>query len=834
MAEERVIPPEAPRMTMYQLLHPTQSSIPSCIMFPPNAPHVEIKQGLMAILPDFRGLENENPYVHVRAFEEVIGSFYAQNVIETAKLRFFPFSLKDKAKGWLYTLKPRSIGSWGEMTQEFYKKFFPPHKVQQVKRKISNFAQGNDETLFMAWERFKDTYNFCPTHGYDTWRLVSYFYEGLQPRDRQFVQVACGGGFLQKEPEDAMDYLDEIAENSNTWNGPSPLDSTDRNRSSTTTSGGSVFRLREEDNMNAKISLLTKEIEALKLKGSRGVNAVYREDPMEACRICQEIDHTTSACKSLSQFLNVPEEQVCAFNQYRPNNSSYSNNYNPNMRNHPYLSYKSENVLNPTGPRNFDTSHTTSSSSRLPLEDVLYTFIQKQGEQNQKFDTMFTRIDEEMRETKSQLARLTEALSRTERGKLPSQTQPNPNNQTTKVVNTDKFEEVKSITILRSAKSNDIEKCPFPTPFPQALKLPKNLDVTSEILEHLHQVKVNLPLLHLIKQMPLYAKVIKDLCTVKRKHHVKKTAFLTEQVSAIIQHKFPPKYKDPGCPTISCTIGDYNIERALLDLGASVNLLPFSVYLQLGLGELKPTSVTLQLADRSVRKPRGVVEDVLVKGRPFLATANALINCRNGRMKITFGSMTAELNIFNVNPQQLVDEECEYVNFIEATPQEEFNKNCLSNSFETLPVNSIVFNELKPAAKLFDSSLLDSLQILEEEQVIEAKNPPRSKKKSLLAYSDAPKLRLKKTPKGLPLASIEPHATTTVEVYSKESVDQEVEKAGEKTKFFERHKTKRKVFQDTRLSKKLLNSSKGVALHVARMKSVRGSNYSFGGSRSGG
>ena len=54
---------------------------------------------MLAILPDFRGLENENPYVHVRAFEKVIGSFYAQNVIETAKLRFFPFSLKDKAKG---------------------------------------------------------------------------------------------------------------------------------------------------------------------------------------------------------------------------------------------------------------------------------------------------------------------------------------------------------------------------------------------------------------------------------------------------------------------------------------------------------------------------------------------------------------------------------------------------------------------------------------------------------------------------------------------------------------------------------------------------------------
>jgi hypothetical protein len=59
-------------------------------------------------------------------------------------------------------------------------------------------------------------YNFYPIHGYDTWRLVSYFYEGLHPRDHLFVQFSCGGEFLQKEPEDVMDYLDEIAENSNT------------------------------------------------------------------------------------------------------------------------------------------------------------------------------------------------------------------------------------------------------------------------------------------------------------------------------------------------------------------------------------------------------------------------------------------------------------------------------------------------------------------------------------------------------------------------------------------------------------------------------------------
>ena len=111
------------------------------------------------------------------------------------------------------------------------------------------------------------------------------------------------------------------------------------------------------------------------------------------------------------------------------------------------------------------------------------------------------------------------------------------------------------------------------------------------------------------------------------------------------------------------------MEHALLDLRASVNLIPFSVYQKLGLCELKPASVTLQLADHSIREPRGIVENVLVKieqfyysfdfivldyqlvlhtsvhtpiilGRSFLGTSNALINCRNGRMQLTFGSMT--------------------------------------------------------------------------------------------------------------------------------------------------------------------------------------------------
>ena len=91
-----------------------------------------------------------------------------------------------------------------------------------------------------------------------------------------------------------------------------------------------------------------------------------------------------------------------------------------------------------------------------------------------------------------------------------------------------------------------------------------------------------------------------------------KKAFLTEQVSDIIECKTPMKYKDPGCPTISVNIGGTSVEKALLYFGASVNLLPCSMYKQLGLGELKPTSITLSLADRSIKIPKSTIEDVLI------------------------------------------------------------------------------------------------------------------------------------------------------------------------------------------------------------------------------
>ena len=89
-----------------------------------------------------------------------------------------------------------------------------------------------------------------------------------------------------------------------------------------------------------------------------------------------------------------------------------------------------------------------------------------------------------------------------------------------------------------------------PPPFPQALRNKKKAINQTQILEVLRQVKVNIPLLEMIKQVPTYAKFLKDLCIVNRGFIVNKKAFLTKQFSTIIERKIPVKYKDPGCPTI--------------------------------------------------------------------------------------------------------------------------------------------------------------------------------------------------------------------------------------------------------------------------------------------
>ena len=161
--------------------------------------------------------------------------------------------------------------------------------------------------------------------------------------------------------------------------------------------------------------------------------------------------------------------------------------------------------------------------------------------------------------------------------------------------------------------------------YPRRLKKNKLDKQFTKFMEVFKKLYINIPFIDALEQMRSYVKFMKDILSQKRRLADFETVNLTEECSAILQRKLPQKLEDPGSFTIPCTIGNAIFERALCDLGASINLMPLSIFKRLGLGETRPTTVTLHLADRSLKHPRGVIEDVLVKVDKFIFPTNFIV-----------------------------------------------------------------------------------------------------------------------------------------------------------------------------------------------------------------
>ena len=154
--------------TAYRLMrdhiHPRRVSAPSCII--PPAEDVAVRPYLVPLLPTYHGMENENPYTHIRDFEEVCTTFKEGMMdMDFLKLKACPLTLKDKAKIWLNSLRPRTIRNWGELQAEFLKKFFSAHKTNNMKRQIYTFAAHDGERFYQCWERFMETICHAPDPG---------------------------------------------------------------------------------------------------------------------------------------------------------------------------------------------------------------------------------------------------------------------------------------------------------------------------------------------------------------------------------------------------------------------------------------------------------------------------------------------------------------------------------------------------------------------------------------------------------------------------------------------------------------------------------------------
>ncbi|XP_068329724.1 uncharacterized protein [Pyrus communis] len=214
---------------------------------------------------------------------------------------------------------------------------------------------------------------------------------------------------------------------------------------------------------------------------------------------------------------------------------------------------------------------------------------------------------------------------------------------------------------------------PPSVPFPRRFMQSKKEENDKDILEMFRKVQVNILLLVAIKQVPKHANFLKELCITRKRISNKEVVRVSENVSAVLQRKLPPTCKDPGSFIIPCVIGNTKFEHAMLNLGASINVMPYSIYASINLGELKNDRVIIQLADRSNAYPKGVLEDVLVQvnhliflaefyvldmedsthspplpillGRPFMKTARTKIDVFRGTLTMEFDGDIIDFNI---------------------------------------------------------------------------------------------------------------------------------------------------------------------------------------------
>ena len=481
--------------SMRDHIHPPRVSAPSCII--PPAEEVAVRPYLVPLLPTFHGMENENPYTHIRDFEEVCTTFKEGITdMDLLKLKAFPLILKDKAKIWLKSLRPRTIRNWADLQAGFLKKFFSATKTNSLKRQIYTYSAYDNEKFYQCWERFMETINACPHHGFDTWMLVNHFYDGMSPSMKQLLETMCGGDFLSKHPDEAMDFLNYVAETSKAWDEPNPREA-ERLRPSSHQRGG-MYALSEDTEMKAKLTTLTQRLEELEMRNQhemQAVNELFASQP--SCFNCQSNSHPGEHCQEHAHILNQNNP---------PTNAPYGNTYNPNWRNHPNLSWKPKPpAYIPIGTQQqLPPPASPVEQAILNLSKVVGTFVEEQKvlnvQTNQKIEAVESSLNRKLDNMHSEISRLSnQQLQGSEKGKVSFQSQQHQRGVHEIGLTNDpnvRIDEVKAVVTLRSGKelrpavpalvksaptvadppqeeqsvSKEEVKISVPPPFPQAFK----------------------------------------------------------------------------------------------------------------------------------------------------------------------------------------------------------------------------------------------------------------------------------------------------------------------------------------------------------------------------
>nr|GFA15091.1 hypothetical protein [Tanacetum cinerariifolium] len=649
----------------------------------------------------------------------------------TIKILLFSFSLEGEARTWLDKEPPRSILTWEDLVSMFINQFFPPSKTTYLRNEITNFLQKPNETFNEAWVRFKDLLRQCPHHGFFELHQLDTFYNALNPNDQDALDSAAGGNFLDNIPRECLSIIE---------------------------SKSKQIAASLEDKLDIRMNRFEKSLNDMKasfVTPTVPIKAAEEEFQTAAVgNFIQGNRHQNISSQMRPPGFNQPNQQN---NQKRYQGNNFNSNQNrqnnqgavyqnrpqqtPNYQaqisqklelNNKFEAYKNANNANVNNLQfKFDNFQKNQ-------QDFQKKFEQKQDDfQNQMMNLLQSFKNNQASSSSSLLSNTipnpkgeakaittrsgmsykeplisppgvdqqepTEATKDTE---LPSTEDIQPPSVQVQVPEEEPIEEPS--VVIPEAKAN----LPYPSRLAKEKLREKDDILAVKFMEIFRDLHFELSFADVLVHMPKFTPMFKKLLNNKNKLIELTKTPLNKNCSAVVLKKLPEKLGDPGRFLIPCDFLEFDNCLALADLGASINLMPLSIWKKLRLPTLNDTKMVLELTDRTISKPTSVAKNVFVKvGRPFLSTAHALIDVYEGEIILRHDEQSLTLkcgdmpsisynNIQSLNKVDLIDATCkeylqEVLGFSNVVANDNFTpyfEPIISNSSPTLtPFNESDF-----------------------------------------------------------------------------------------------------------------------------------------------
>ncbi|GJR29321.1 reverse transcriptase domain-containing protein [Tanacetum coccineum] len=639
---------------MAQLLQAPTEGYEDAILIPEIvANNFELRHGLINLVQNkqFFGHDKEDPHAHIRYFNKITSTMRVPNVpIATIKLMLFPFSIEGAARIWLEKEPPRSIQTWDDLVSKFINQFFPPSKTTNLRNEITRFQQRK------------------------------LFAKVIQTSSTQAVSPDVA------ELKDIVRAL--LLDKKNQASAPAPAPVKAVELSCVTCAAAANYN---QVSSNFRPQMVSNHIRP------PGFPPVQNSQANNA--------------NNFNRGNNFNQNRESNFNQNRGGNFNQSN-FSQNQLHRPQVN-QSPAYQAPV-PQTHGVSK-TDFERYVTANDAVLRNMQNQGQNLQ-----------------SQMANLTDMLSKfvtantastSGSGTLPGNTVTNPKEdlkgittrsgvtiQGPKTVNHDTEVTKDTMPPANNGSTEDVQPpvvqiqsrnpvlepivapvvAPVPNtkpsvslPYPSRRDNEKSRNQANEQIDKFYEIfkemSFEISFTDALVLMPKFASTLRTLLGNKEKlTEVARTSnepclartSMNEHCSAVILNKLPRKLGDPGKFLIPCEFPGMDECLALADLGASINLMPFSVWEKLSLPDLTPTCMTLELADRSISKPMGIAKDISVKvgvfhfpadfvvvdfepdprvplilGRCFLKTSRALIDVHKGELTLRIGSEAITYNL---------------------------------------------------------------------------------------------------------------------------------------------------------------------------------------------